>query len=578
MTETPAHRQQGGMGMQGADDRDSAISYKWLLAILAVAFVLRLGFMLHFTPVISGDGCEYVRMGMELRDGKPLTGIFDWPETMYGTFYPALIAATSHLGISAENAARLLALLFGTGLVLVAFFLARYVYGTRIGYIAALLFSFFPLFIGLSGSIYNETIYLTIWLIGIYWSIRALDSFRPLHFLLAGVFFGFSTLSRPEAFAYPLFIVMATVVVAVFRKIIWTRVLAGAALLAGSWLMLMVPYAMFQHRHTGQYRFEGKWNINYTLGNRINAGMGYFQAGFGIDDQLHLVGPLLDSSIYAAYTPYPHSVRDKLAYMARVIHRNWAEAYGEIFAVDFGGPVLVLLIVLGLFGAEWDVARLRSEFILVVMALSIIVLMLTAAHIEHRYAYPLPVIVLLWAAAGLDVFQRWAVRTFALWGEGWRRVAPLTGVATAGILVVLLVGLSFVGVRTDYYLVTQGQGRMGIKQAGLWLGARAPKPSRIFGFEGRVAYYADSTFVIFPYADSATTLRYLESKHIEYVVLDSQNIRTNPTFGQWYANGIPDSRAHLIYQSTQGADDRVQIYRWDDSGTNTLSASQSVKE
>ena len=94
---------------------------KWLLVILCVAFLLRLGFMLKFTPVISGDGCEYIRMGMELRDGKPLTGVFEWPETMYGTFYPVLIAGVSHLGLSAEHAAKLLALLFGTGLVLLAF-------------------------------------------------------------------------------------------------------------------------------------------------------------------------------------------------------------------------------------------------------------------------------------------------------------------------------------------------------------------------------------------------------------------------------------------------------------------------
>src|SRR5260370_28692647 len=178
-------------------------------------------------------------MGMEMRDGKPLTGSFDWPETMYGTLYPLLIGGVSKLGLSAEHAAYLLSLLFGTGLVLAAFLLARYVYGTRVGYFAAALFAVFPIFIGLSGSVFNETIYLTLWLFGIYWSIRALDSFRARDFLFAGMFFGLSTLSRPEAFAYPAFIILATGVVALLRKSFWIKGLRGLAVLFGCRVSLM---------------------------------------------------------------------------------------------------------------------------------------------------------------------------------------------------------------------------------------------------------------------------------------------------------------------------------------------------
>src|SRR5204863_9517571 len=196
---------------------------KLLLGILCVAFLLRLSFMLKSTAVISGDGCEYIRMEMELRDGKHLTGVFEWPETMYGTFYSVLIAAVSHLGLSAEHAAKLLALLFGTGLVLLAFLLAKHVYGERVAHYVAALFSIFPVYVALSGSVFNETIYLTLWVAGIYWSIRALDSFRARDFLLAGMFFGFSTLSRPEAFAYPIFIIGATAIVALFRRADWLK-------------------------------------------------------------------------------------------------------------------------------------------------------------------------------------------------------------------------------------------------------------------------------------------------------------------------------------------------------------------
>lgn len=566
-------------GRPTGDVDRARVSYKWLFAILLVAFLLRLGFMLKFTPVISGDGCEYVRMAIEIRDGKPLTGVFDWPETMYGTLYPVLIAGTSHLGMSAEHAAELLSLAFGTALVLVAFFLALRVYGERVAYLAAILFALFPLFISLSGSIYNETVYLTLWLAGIYWTIRALDTFTPGSFCLAGIFFGLATLSRPEAFAYSLFAVFATGVVAVLRHIAWSKALRGAALLMGAWIVLMVPYALFQHAHTGHYRFEGKWNINYTLGNRINAGMGYIEAGFAVDNKLNVPGPLLESNRFAAYTPYPHSMRDQFVYFGRVIRRNWPDTYDEVFLVDFGGPVTVLLVALGLFGTEWNPERLRREFVLVTMGLSIVVVMVTAAHLEHRYAYPLPVILLLWAAAGLDVFSGWVRRTLASWGEVFRRAASWVAETAVALLFFLLLTLAFVGVRTDHYFTMEREGLLGIKQTGLWLGERVPKPQRICAFEGRIAYYAGATLVTFPYADPDTTLRYLQSKQVEYVVLDSQNMHAVPTLAQWFVNGIPDPRARLVYESSEGNEDHVKVFRWDTSvATANLSAPGLVKE
>src|SRR5205823_1221366 len=147
-------------------------------------------------------------------------------------------------------------------------------------------------------------------------------------------------------------------------------------------------------------------------------------------------GPLLDSSLYAAYTPYPHSIGDKLRYFGRAIHRNWPAAYAEVFSVDFGGPVTMLLVVLGLFGASWSIKRLRHEFILTAMALSTVVLMLTAAHLEHRYAYPLPAIALLWAGAGLECFHAWIRGTLSSWGERVQVLARTAG--QAGVA-----GLSF---------------------------------------------------------------------------------------------------------------------------------------
>ena len=213
------------------------------------------------------------------------------------------------------------------------------------------------------------------------------------------------------------------------------------------------------------------------------------------------------------------------------------------------------------------------------MAVYIVFLLLTAAHIEHRYAYPLPVIFLLWAAAGLDVFRDWVVRTVSSWGEALRLFALPAGQAMAGVLCAVMVLFSFVGMRTDWFFMIQQKGFLGIKQAGQWLGSQGPKTKTMFGFEGRVAYYANATIIIFPYADSATAVRYLETKNVDYIVLDSLNIRNIPTMGEWFTKGVPDARAHLVFDAGQGTKDEIKIYRWDGSSTaKVLRSAQAVKE
>jgi hypothetical protein len=204
--------------------------------------------------------------------------------------------------------------------------------------------------------------------------------------------------------------------------------------------------------------------------------------------------------------------------------------------------------------------------------------MVTAAHLEHRYSYPVPVILLLWAAAGLVAFGDWFFRTSDFWDKKWKSASGIAReFAVVGLIFLLLV-FAFVGVRTDHYFAMEREGFSGIKQAGLWLGSRVPQPRRISAIEGRVAYYANTTLIIFPYADSGTVLHYLEAKPVDYIVLDSQNVRSNPTFGQWYENGIPDRRARLVFESTEGTEDHVRIYSWNSAASTSAETVVSTRE
>ncbi len=75
-------------------------------------------------------------------------------------------------------------------------------------------------------------------------------------------------------------------------------------------------------------------------------------------------------------------------------------------------------------------------------------------------------------------------------------------------------------------------------------------------------YYADGTFLPFPYAPASLSLRYIESRNPDYVALLGRYGVFYPTVADWIEHDIPDRRAELIYDSGPQSLHRIKIYRW----------------
>ncbi len=546
----------------GVPQRTFWASHKWVLAILLVAFGLRLYWRLNQSPVISGDGAEYVRMAISLRDSHRLLSSWGGPETMYAPFYAVLMAALSSSGMSAEFAGNCIALVSGTALVLMLYLVALYVYGQPAAYFTGILAAIHPLFISLSASIYSESVYLTLWITGIYFAIRALDSFRMRDFVLAGFVTGLAYLTRPEAFAYPLFFGLAAWTVAIFRNRSFLRATSGALLVLGSYGLVALPYVAFLHAHTGQYRLEGKWNINYTIGNRRLEGVSAWQAGYEVRDDLSMRGPLLDPVRFAAYTPYPHGLGDKLRYVYRSSKANWPELYFDLSNPAFGSPFLLLLVFLGLFALPWDGDRLAREFVLLTMALSVVVLLASAHNLEIRYSYPFVPLATIWSGKGFEVMASWFRKTSVSLNAAWLPEPSRMAAGGVAFLYTLLLLASYFGVDRQLGFKTEPGASQSERQAGLWLREHGGSSARISAMAARLPYYARGTLVQFPYANSDVTLRYLDSQKVDFIGLESSYGRYIPTLSEWLKNGIPDRRAQLVYDTGYTWSERVRIYRW----------------
>ena len=528
--------------------------------ILLLGFALRLHWMITQTPIMS-DGTLYVRVAENLISGNGPIGLWGEPDTMYGLLFPFLIAGTATVVPSAETAAHVVALVFGTALIATVFQIAHLMYGRRTAYICALLVAGHPLLVKVSASVYNETIYMTLLMASIYFGLRTLELQTYRCCVLCGLCLGLAYLARPEAAAYPFLLALALCAAGFAHKKLKPAMLA-AAIVVGAFTVVASPYVAYLYKETGSLRLEGKWNINYTNARRLLLGMDIAQAAFGIDNDLNVEGPLLEPRKFANYTPYPHSLEDKIHTLVANAKRNMWTIYAEFTEGAIGYPALAVLIVLGLFRKSWSNRRLAHEAVLSTVAMSIVFLLLTATETAFRYFLPLLPILLIWAGKGVEEVGEWARGSEVLTSN----LVPRPNVVSMGLqacLVIAIFGLSALGTRSLWEISSRSDpNSVAARDAGLWLREHWPGPKRVAAWISIVPYYADATMVLFPYGDPEPTLRYLKAKHPDFVVLESHRRKKPPAIDDWIAGGIPDDQARVIYDSTNSAGDRIVIYSW----------------
>jgi 4-amino-4-deoxy-L-arabinose transferase-like glycosyltransferase len=543
-----------------------AASLSLLFAILLVAFLLRLFWIVRYTVVIENEGAEYARIAENLLNGNGYVGTMENPQLMYGPLYPILIAVVSLVSTNSETAGRIVSLVFGTSLVLTMFLIARHIYGQRTAFIAAGLVALHPLFVGFSASAYNETIYLAVMMVGVYWALRSLELEDFRHCLLAGILFGFAYLSRVEAIVYPFLTVSVFVAVAFFKKKELKRMILASLVLVAAFVALASPYIAFISLHTGGIRWEGKSRMNYTIGRRMSLGMNSNQAQYGIEENLAEVGPMLNPNRFASYSPYPASPKDLLHYFLEAARRNRVDLAQQVLSsFSFGSPLLLGLTLIGLVRTAWDRQRLIYEGFLLLLVLFILLLLLSAHYIQFRYTLSFLPFLVLWAAKGIEELSDWAMTSLANMGLSLSSVVARARIVFQCGVAALLLGMAAVGV--FHFTVADFESSKSevfpLKEAGLWLRKYKAGPKRIMDVGAVVPYYAEGFYVPLPDACSSRALQYIERKAPDFIVITDFSYHARPYLEEWFNKGIPDSRAQLIYDSgSSGVNQRIEIYRW----------------
>ena len=529
--------------------------------ILLVGLTLRVAWMVTQVSVISSDGGEYATMAEHLLHQHALVGTYEGPEIIYGPLYPILIAGVMTVIPNSETAAHVVSLVSGTVLIAIVFLLAQTVYGRRTAYIAASLVAVHPLLIALSASVYNEALYATVWIAVVYWGIRSLEGRRLRDALFLGTCIGLAYLSRMEAVAC-LPLMAAALLMVGWRRKQARFAFAQTAIMCIVFLALASPYVAFLYRHTDRLRLEAKWDFNYTLCRNRLAGMSVIEANYGIGPNMTIEGPLLGPFQFADFTPYPHTLRERVGTLAAMARMNAQAVYHNLLQRQTGAPLLWAFLVIGWCRVAWTNKRLRDEMLLFGFAALVVAATLIASSAETRYLFALAPMLLVWTANGFRELSRWIVRWELM--ARWPKVRRDRSVAALQLgAMAMVVGISIGGVRGDWYFADEhGAVASAAREAGTWLAQHGSQSGRIAARGTVVPYYAKGTLIAFPYGDPDTTLRYLAHKQVDFIVLESAESALVPTIGEWMAHGIPDPHAQVVYDRTTSPGVRVVVYRW----------------
>jgi 4-amino-4-deoxy-L-arabinose transferase-like glycosyltransferase len=510
-----------------------------LRLILVAALLARVYWVFTHPHVIDNEGANYARRADNLLTGNGFVNIYGDVSLGEAPFYSLLIAVVSSIVRNSELSGLIVSIIVGTCLVLPLYFIALHTYGERAALGAAILVALHPFMVLLSASVLSEATFLFFLLAGVYFALREIELQTGKYAAFAGACFALAYVTRSEAI---LFIGVAfwALCISAFKR---RRTSAHSGLRLAKFLVpaivIAAPYVLFLTLNSGHVRLEGVSADNLAVGQRINAGQSYLQAQNGL----------------AHSTAISISGAGLVRYALSAAKRHIRTLYQLLPSALFGSPLLLLLVVLGLFRRPWSPRRIGAELFFLLMLLTAFVPLLSIQWFWDRYAAPFVPFLIIWAGNGCAELYAWLSDS----ARSMQRRPP--SLRAFGAALILAFGAIFMV--TSFRLIAQAEPRAQTeKNVGLWLAQHGAAHKKLMDTETIAAYYAGANLIEMPYGDSSAALGYIHKEKPDFVVLLGSRANDYPFLRQWLEHGLPDRKARLVRAFGRSIESKALVYRY----------------
>lgn len=471
--------------------------------IIFLLFAIAAGFrILHYCLlqnelVVLPDQMQNIQLARRFAAGD-FYGVLD----VYWTpLYPILVGIVTYFVDSLMLPSVIVAVIACSLAAPVTYCLVKQSYGRREGIIAAALAVFYPHLINSFFTVGTENVYL-LWIVGalvVGW--KALQKGSVRDYLLTGILLGLAYLTRPEAFAYPIFFALFAL-----GKNWRTQLTRGksasqiAALILG-FLLFAAPYLVYLRNATGTWTFSGKVAVNTVMGEP--------------DEESPETGAANPDETNFHYQSGRQIIKE-FAYNLFIIHKDF--------------PVLVPLFLLmlaavGLFGEAWNFKRLEREIYLIFFLL-LTIFGYAAAVVQTRYFFVILPIFFGWMARGIVQLEKWFQSTFQ---RSYKTTPSINFALFVTLCLVFIYAYVF---PLNFFMQTQDKAQEKIayeeRDAGLWLKENSKPSPFVFSASQRPVFYAEGKQLPPSTTDINKILAEIKNCRVDYVITSERSIKRNP--------------------------------------------------
>ena len=486
-----------------------------LLLLLGIAFALRL-YAVLMARAIAVDSAFYGFMARDFLQQNYVKGL----SQPFHPFYPLLISFIAPDAAQVEITGRLLSLVFGTGTLLLVYYLAKEVVSQKAAAVAALFYCFHPYLVTFSGMMLSEATYWFLLTLSVFLFWIGLKRGKILELISSGLFLALAYLTRPEGIGYLVVFLVWIFIDGGLRKG-WGKKIVVMSTLLAVFMALALPYVIHIHRETGRWMISKKALdaqarlLAFTTEGQGAVEKGMIQRQKALRKGWRLPVPIRNIVRYAPSTAY--------RYLRAYHYALW------------------IFLLFGLIRKRQE--GVQAELFLASIVLFHILSLATFTPSTHRFSVPVVPLSLFCAGAGA-----WTFRGFLK-----RNLPPLE----KWLLVWIIVTLVFQLVQG---LQPERKHREDQKTLGLWLKDVTPKDAVIMSNSPIEAFYAEREFVHLPPDRSAKKgetwtyqeiLAYAKARGVRYVLVNQYTPETNSNFLQ----AIAPSDFQEIFR-----DDRAAIY------------------
>ncbi len=214
---------------------------KWMiLGIILFSAVLRLGWVLYSPTLPHQDFAAYQTLAVTVADGHGYSGTAG-ATAFRPPGYPLFLAAIYFFFGKSLLFAKFSNVALGIGSTYLTYRLMSEVFSKKVGIVAGLIVAFFPSLILYTSILATENLATFLMLLGLYWLIFALKSEQKWLFILSGMAFGLTALTRPNFLVLPPLIFLA-----LFFRRAWglSWIIFRGLLLAGGMLLVILPWSV----------------------------------------------------------------------------------------------------------------------------------------------------------------------------------------------------------------------------------------------------------------------------------------------------------------------------------------------